>query len=645
MNDENRMNKNEIDALLKNHLSNDDIPPDVEKRLQDRLEQFRSRVDAESADVSSHHRIPLFWKLTIAGSIAAAMIVAAVGLNILGPPSVKKRVTRSSSDSRSLALGIEAYSYNPTNGTVSAGDVFRVPQGPPAISGNQVAAWYGGVDGGGGSDDFFTPQRSRYGHNTESYDSIEERGFSSVNDHPLSTFSIDVDTASYSNIRRFLNQGRLPPRGAVRIEEMINYFTYEYPEPEGEHPFSVTTELAGCPWNETHLLLRIGLKGRSIDTGNRPPSNLVFLLDVSGSMNAGNKLPLVKRALKVLVSQLEENDQVAIVVYAGASGLALPSTSGGDKHKILDALENLHAGGSTNGGEGIMLAYETAARNFIKGGINRVILCTDGDFNMGITDRSELTRLIEREAKTNIFLSILGFGEGNLKDAAMEELTNKGNGNYSYIDTLNEAKKVLVDQMGGTLVTIAKDVKIQLEFNPVEVASYRLIGYENRMLRKEDFNDDKKDAGEIGAGHTVTAIYEIVPRGAAEYEEPSLVDNLKYQGKSVTSNAALSGEIATVKLRYKEPEGDTSTLLEIPVQDLGLSLDEVGDDFRFASAVAAFGMILRDSKYKGTVTLEDVLSLGESGIGEDPHGYRAEFIELLKKAKTLKNPGYTPMVP
>ena len=469
--------------------------------------------------------------------------------------------------------------------------------------------------------------------NTEAYDRVVDNPFLQVAQNPLSTFSIDVDTAAYANLRRFLVNGMLPPKDAVRIEEMVNYFSHDYPAPKGKEPFAVQVEVAQAPWKLEHRLVRIGLKGREIALDRRPASNLVFLIDVSGSMQPPNKLPLVKRGLQLLVEKLNENDRVAMVVYAGASGLALPSTSCEQKSRILAALDNLEAGGSTNGGAGIQLAYDTAMANFIKGGTNRVILATDGDFNVGVTNQGDLLRLIEEKARSGVFLSVLGFGMGNYKDSTLEKLADKGNGNYAYVDSINEARKVLVEQMGGTLITIAKDVKIQVEFNPAQVAAYRLLGYENRLLRAEDFNDDTKDAGEIGAGHTVTALYETVPVGK-ELGLPG-VDPLKYQKTAQASTAAQSGELLTVKLRYKEPEGDTSKLLQFPVTDRGNTWTSASHDFKFASAVAAFGMVLRDSPHKGQATLGSVLELAEQGKGADKEGYRAEFIQLVAKAREL----------
>lgn len=477
--------------------------------------------------------------------------------------------------------------------------------------------------------------------NTESYDRIYENPFLTVVQHPLSTFSIDVDTASYANVRRFIHAGSLPPKDAVRIEEMVNYFDYHDAPPADDTPFAVHTEVAGCPWRPEHRLLRVALKAREIQMENRPASNLVFLLDVSGSMNEPAKLPLLKSALHLLVNELSENDGVAIVVYAGASGLALPATSGIQKERILAAVGHLEAGGSTNGGSGIQLAYQTAQANFIDGGTNRVILCTDGDFNVGVTDEGSLTRLIEQEAKSGVFLSVIGFGSGNLKDSTMEKLADRGNGNYSYIDSRDEARKVLVEQLGGTLLTIAKDVKLQIEFNPSQVAAYRLIGYENRLLRAEDFNDDKKDAGEIGAGHTVTALYELVPAGD-ETTDVDTVDELKYQGNGEATDAAASDELLTLKLRYKEPAGDTSKLIQTVVKGNQQSYAEAGEDFRFAAAVAGFGMLLRDSAHKGSLTFAAVQELAEASRGADENGYRAEFIELVTTAAEIARSKATP---
>jgi len=471
-------------------------------------------------------------------------------------------------------------------------------------------------------------------HDTEKYDSIQDNPFVRVDVDPRSTFSIDVDTASYSLVRRFLTSQQRPPKGAVRIEEMINYFSYQYPAPSDGALFTVSTEVSEAPWATAHRLVRIGLRGKSIDMHERPASNLVFLIDVSGSMNDPNKLPLLKQAFRKLVNQLDERDHVSMVVYAGASGLVLPPTSGERKGEILAALDRLEAGGSTNGAGGIELAYQTAMQHFQKGGVNRVLLATDGDFNVGVTNQSDLVDLIQQKAKGGVFLSVLGFGGGNYADSTLEKLADKGNGNYAYIDNEKEAEKVLVKQATGTLVTIAKDVKIQLEFNPREVAAFRLIGYENRMLAHADFNDDKKDAGEIGAGHTVTALYEIVPAGAAV--PGAAVDGLKYQKPTAPSPSAQSGELLTVKLRYKDPDGDKSRLLEVPVRDSDTRLSAASTDFRFAAAVASFGMILRDSPHKGASTYTTARQLAEGALGDGPDlESRRELVQLINRAQNL----------
>ena len=451
------------------------------------------------------------------------------------------------------------------------------------------------------------------GQGGDQYDRLTENPFRGVHDHPLSTFSIDVDTASYANVRRFLMQdGQLPPPDAVRIEELINYFDYDYAGPTDGVPFAAYMAVATCPWNERHRLVRVALKGRTVESEERPPCNLVFLLDVSGSMDSRDKLPLLKEGMKLLAEQLRDIDRVAIVVYAGSEGLVLPTTAGSERQRIISALESLEAGGSTAGGAGLELAYRTARESFIPGGVNRVILCTDGDFNVGTTSTAELERMVEQRAKSGVFLSVLGFGRGNLNDAMMEGISNIGNGNYAYIDGITEARKVLVQQAGGTLITIAKDVKLQVEFNPAQVSAYRLIGYENRMLAAEDFNDDKKDAGEIGAGHSVTAFYEVVPQGVA-LDIPQ-VDPLRYQpAADRTSDAsAVAGELLTLKIRYKEPSADTSQLLVFPLTDSGISFSQADNEFQFAAAVAAFGMLLRDSEHKGTATYDSVLEIASS---------------------------------
>jgi len=470
--------------------------------------------------------------------------------------------------------------------------------------------------------------------NTEEYRLIEENPFRSVSESPLSTFAIDVDAASYSNVRRFLlRERRLPPRDAVRIEELVNYFDYDYPDPTGEHPFSITTEVSAAPWNPAHRLVQVGLQGRRMERRELPPGNLVFLIDVSGSMDQPDKLPLVKESLRMLVRQLRPVDRVSIVVYAGAAGLALPPISGNERGRIMQAIDRLEAGGSTAGGQGIALAYETARRSFIEGGNNRVILATDGDFNVGISSEGELVRLIEEKREHGIFLTVLGFGTGNLADARMEQLADHGNGNYAYVDGPAEARKVLVREMGGTLLTIARDVKVQVEFNPAQVRAYRLIGYENRVMASEAFNDDRRDGGELGAGHSVTALYEVVPVGV-DTPVPSS-DPLRYQEVRPRPRAAPSQELLTVKLRYKAPDGDASRLIEQPVRDTGTELRRTSDDFRFAAAVAQWGMLLRDSRFKGSATWAGAAELAQASLGHDEHGYRAEFVRLLAESRAL----------
>ncbi|QOI96453.1 MAG: von Willebrand factor type A domain-containing protein [Flammeovirgaceae bacterium] len=464
--------------------------------------------------------------------------------------------------------------------------------------------------------------------NTEEYDAIHENIFHDALRNPLSTFSIDVDAASYANIRRFINNGQRPPKDAVRIEELVNYFDYDYEQPKNEHPFNIITEISDAPWNRKHKLVHIGLQGKRIPTENLPPSNLVFLIDVSGSMDEPNKLPLLKSSFKMLVNELREQDHVAIVVYAGAAGLVLEPTSGADKKKIIDALDRLEAGGSTAGGAGLRLAYATAREYFKKGGNNRVILATDGDFNVGESSNAAMERLIEEEKKSGVYLTVLGFGMGNYKDSKMETLSNKGNGNYAYIDTITEAKKVLVNEFGGTLFTIAKDVKLQIEFNPAKVQAYRLIGYENRMLKNEDFNNDKKDAGDLGSGHTVTALYEIIPTGVES--EFFKIDELKYQTIKTDPSAQKSRELMTVKFRYKNPDEDVSKLIVHPLVDSSVALEKTTDNFRWSAAVAGFGMLLRDSEYIKNFSYEDVIQLAQNARGIDKEGYRIEFIRMVK---------------
>ena len=470
--------------------------------------------------------------------------------------------------------------------------------------------------------------------NTEEYDRIQENGFKSVADTPLSTFSIDVDPASYSNMRRFINRGELPPADAIRTEELVNYFSYDYPKPTGNDPVKITVEAGTCTWNTAHRLVRIGLKAKEIPTEQLPASNLVFLIDVSGSMWGANRLDLVKSSLKLLVNNLRNKDKVAIVTYAGSAGVKLEATSGGDKQKIREAIDELTAGGSTAGGAGIHLAYQIAKKNFISDGNNRIILCSDGDFNVGVSSAEGLEQLIEKERKSGVHLTVLGYGMGNYKDKKIQVLAEKGNGNHAYIDNLQEANRVLVGEFGATLHTVAKDVKLQVEFNPFQVQAYRLIGYESRLLKDEDFNNDAKDAGDMGAGHTVTAFYEVIPAGVKN-EYVGKVDDLKYQKKEkMTLKPTGSDELLTVKLRYKAPDKDVSRKMELPfVDNKG---DSVSSDFRFASAVAMFGQLLRDSDFKGTADYDKVIKLAKQGLNNDERGYRREFIRLVEAAKGLE---------
>ncbi len=469
----------------------------------------------------------------------------------------------------------------------------------------------------------------------EGYATILENEFLKAVKNPLSTFSIDVDVASYANIRRFINNGQKPPIDAVRIEEMINYFNYEYAQPKDDDPFSINMEMASCPWNQAHKLVHIGLQGKDIPTDNLPPSNLVFLIDVSGSMQSQQKLPLLKSAFKMLVEKMRDEDRVAIVVYAGAAGMVLPSTAGSKKNVIMDALDKLTAGGSTAGGAGIKLAYDVALENFVKDGNNRIILATDGDFNIGASSNAEMERLIENKRDEGVFLTVVGFGMGNYKDDKMEILADKGNGNYAYIDNMQEAKKVFVSEFGGTLFTIAKDVKIQVEFNPALVQAYRLIGYENRKLNDEDFNNDKKDAGELGSGHTVTALYEIIPVGVKS-EFVNSIDPLKYQKNEIIEEvSSTSKELMTLKFRYKAPDGDKSKLITTTLTNKNKDWKNSSENFRWSAAVAGFGMLLRESEFAQDTDISSVLELAEGAKGADDEGYRSEFIRLVEASQFL----------
>ncbi len=466
----------------------------------------------------------------------------------------------------------------------------------------------------------------------EEYKKVAENDFMTVAANPRSTMSVDVDRASYSNVRRFINDGVLPPVDAVRVEEMINYFAYNYPEPEGGDPIAITTEVTDCPWQEGHKLLHIGMQAVKVKTTDLPPSNLVFLIDVSGSMSGPDRLPLLIDGMKLLVDKLRPVDNVAIVTYAGSAGLALPPTPGSDKATILNALNKLTAGGSTAGGEGILLAYKVAAEHFITGGNNRVLLATDGDFNVGITSDNKLEDLITKKRESGIYLTCLGFGTDNYKDAKMEMLADKGNGNYDYIDNIKEAEKTLVSEFGGTLFTVAKDVKTQIEFNPAKVQGYRLVGYENRLLNTEDFKDDKKDAGEMGAGHTVSIIYEIIPVGVnSKYLRPT--SNLKYQ--TPTTNSDYAGELATIKFRYKKPDGHRSKEMTHTIPDQTTDLQNATENSRFSTSVAMFGLLLKDSKFKGNCSYAAALKLAKKSVGQDNDGYRTKYMELVKAAEKL----------
>ncbi len=509
----------------------------------------------------------------------------------------------------------------------------RADKSAPAMEAGELSlSGYGA--GGGGLGLAIGSAPAPREENREAYARVHDASFMSVAADPLSTFSIDVDTASYSNVRRFLRDGQLPPEDAVRVEELVNYFDYDYAQPVGDDPLAVHAEVSDCPWNPKHRLVHIGLQGK-VEQGDTKARNLVFLLDVSGSMESPDKLPLLKRGLTMLTRSLREQDTISIVVYAGASGLVLPTTRGHEHERVLAALERLSAGGSTNGAAGIELAYEQATRSFVKGGINRVILATDGDFNVGPSSEGELSRLIEEKRKSGVFLTVLGFGTGNLQDARMEKLADEGNGNYAYIDSEREAHKVLVREAGATLVTIAKDVKLQVEWNPKHVASYRLIGYENRTLAARDFNDDKKDAGEIGAGHSVTALYEIVPAQATNGTRD--VDALRYQTAPLVVNAPdVERELLSIKVRYKAPNAAQSELRRYAIDDHHIALAKTSDAFRWSAAIASFGMWLRNSPHKGTTSLPQISELARSAMAGDAHGDKHELLELMTQAGNLK---------
>ncbi len=533
-------------------------------------------------------------------------------LSYASPTSLSMfRTTTTTSNSQNTQQGIISGSTNSNRVTPTTGKV------------NEVDKRFRGDISGEGFDK----------SSNSSYENLQENIFKPTSKDPLSTFSIDVDGASYSDVRGAINRNTLPNPDAVRLEEFINYFPYEYPEPRGEHPFSVNTELAACPWNPTHQLLKVGIKGESIEKAQLPTNNLVFLLDVSGSMASAEKLELLKKGFRMLVNELREEDRVAIVVYAGAAGLVLPPTSGTNKDQILDALNRLQAGGSTAGGQGIELAYATAQKHFDAQGNNRIILATDGDFNVGVSDNDALVRLIEEKRKSGVFLTVLGFGHDNFQSDKMEKLANNGNGNFSFIDNILEAKKVLVTEMGATLQTIAKDVKIQVEFNPKYVGSYRLLGYENRMLEHKDFANDTVDAGELGAGHTVTAVYELIPSGVIDAKDSNDGTELKYSKVDLASNGNYASELATIKFRYKEPDGTKSKLIEVTIAHTAEM--NPSTDFQFVQAVIEFGLLLRKSQYAGRSSYADIIHLATNALGTDNFGYRSEFLILVEKAKML----------
>jgi Ca-activated chloride channel family protein len=582
---------------------------------------------ATTADMAGHYKIRLpkghrTVVISLAGYDTQERKVTSRQLNVALKPSIHQL--------NEVVVSGTAPVHKRQEVAYSVADV----QAEPALAGTAARVHIQGAPSQA-SQSFYPMSRPAPGAG-ETYAHTQEGGFRSATKDPLSTFSIDVDAASYSNVRRFLNQGQLPPPDAVRIEEMLNYFQYDYPQPTGSQPFSVTTELAACPWNPTHQLVHVGLQGKTVATDKLPPANLVFLVDVSGSMMGDDRLPLVQAGLRLLVKELRPQDKVALVVYAGAAGLVLPPTAGNKRSEIMRAIDNLRAGGSTAGGAGLRLAYQVARDSFQKDGNNRVILATDGDFNVGEQSDDAMEHLIVQERESGVFLTVLGVGQGNYQDKKMELLADKGNGNYAYLDNLDEARRVLVRQFGGTLFTLAKDVKLQVEFNPARVREYRLIGYENRTLVAEDFNNDRKDAGEMGAGHTVTALYEVVPVGA-----PVAIDKLKYQQNPAETPAPASADLMTVKLRYKEPQGKTSKLFERTLRGSAVSLERASENLRFAAAVAQFGMLLRASEYRGDATWATTAKLAEEARGKDPEGYRAELVRLMKAAEGLQPPAGT----
>ncbi len=641
--------KKTIEKLLIK-MPESDPDPQFKKELLEKILKKYGKPEAGKFLKKAFYLRPSFIAL-----MAASLLIVFVGVNIYLPKDANK------------SNSIKEHTNMPhlkTNKNIRAIDEVKVPEVPSAQRGAKKKSntkredlkliapleipgeivedsfeFEVGIEGGIGDDNISgsilcgSMIDSQPEVNTESYKKTEENTFVDSMQRPLSTFSIDVDTASYSNMRRFLMERTQPPQDAIRVEELINYFPYNYPKPDNNDPFSINTEFSICPWNKAHNLVLIGLKGREIEDNKLPPSNLVFLIDVSGSMDNPDKLPLLLKSFKLLSNELKENDRISIVVYAGSAGLVLPPTSGNKKDTIYNALNKLQAGGSTAGGQGIRLAYRIAEQNFIEDGNNRVILATDGDFNVGQSSDADMERLIEKKRNKGVFLTVLGFGMGNYKDSKMEILADKGNGNYFYIDSLMEANKVLVNDLRKTMFTIAKDVKIQVEFNPAKIKSYKLIGYENRSLKKEDFANDKKDAGEIGSGHTVTALYEIVLRKKGE--ELKDENGLKYQKKQIKSEALNSHEMMTVKLRHKKPDENKSSLISRVINQNITTLDETSNNFRFASSVAEFGLLLRNSKYKKNASFSSVLNRAKNAMGTDKFGYRKEFLKLVKIAADI----------
>lgn len=647
-----------IDALLQGYATHGgDADEAFLAKVEEAIDQdpLLKVVEISDQDLRAPKRSSVFaWSLGIAAGLVAIFLgvlshmVATV--NQTSPPQVVAHVLESQgtlelqrSKIQKPAENSAVYSYSESDGPTYSGQIIPRSSERFAMTGHGGATSIHpekkellgsqSIPTGSTREDArgAEVERPESHARSEAYNPLVDNEFQSPQDHPLSTFSVDVDTASYTNIRRMIRDGvGTIPKDAVRIEEMINYFSYEYPLPKDEHPFAFALEAANCPWAEDHQLLRVGIQGQRMEREQRPAANLVFLLDVSGSMKSANKLPLVKQAMSILVEELDQSDKVSIVVYAGAEGLCLPATSGDQQATILASLENLKSGGSTNGRAGIELAYKVAAENFIEDGINRVLLCTDGDFNVGTTNQGGLVELVSERAKTGTFLSVLGFGSGNINDAMLEAITNKGNGTYYYVDTIQEARKVFLQDIMATLVTIAKDVKIQIEFNPAQVQSYRLIGYANRMLKAEDFEDDRVDAGEIGAGHQVTALYEIVPVGVDAEGLNRTKPGLKYQRKP-QMEIVDSPELANLKLRYKLPDSDVSIPVEQPIVLNRSDWSEASADFKFATSLGLFGMHLRDSDFKGSGSIADVLELATEGKGNDPHRRRSEFIDLVRK--------------